>query len=87
MLATTLLDTKPFLIEFQGKTWGVTIEIVGIDPIYLVKYPSGTVYLALVRAKGLNEPTFWATIPENSKRHDEAQVVGRLIFDYYQSIK
>jgi hypothetical protein len=87
MLATELLDTKPFTIEYQGKTWDVCQEIIGRETIYLVKYPAGMVYLALVRANGLNEPKFWATIPENAKRHEEAQKIGQLIFKHHNSSK
>jgi len=85
MLATSLIDTKPFTIEYQGKTWDVIPEILGIETIYLVKYPGGLVYLALVRASGLNDPKFWATMPENIKRHDEAQEIGNLIFRHFNS--
>lgn len=83
MQENTLLDTKPFAIEYHGKSWEVTPEIVGVETIYLVKYPGGMVYIALVRASGLNDPKFWATIPENIKRHEEAQVIGNLIFEHF----
>ncbi len=43
MLATELIDKKPFTIEHQGKTWDVTIEVVGINTVYLVKYPGNGV--------------------------------------------
>lgn len=87
MLATTLIDTKPFTIEYQGKIWDVVPEVLGIDTIYLVKYPGGMVYLALVRASGLNDPKFWATIPENHQRHEEAQEIGKLIFEHFNPSK
>jgi predicted secreted Zn-dependent protease len=41
------------------------------------------VFIALTRASGLNDPKFWATIPENIKRHEEAQEIGRLIFRHF----
>ena len=78
-----LIDAAPFTIEYKGKRFDVTVETIGIETIYLVKYPGGMVYLALVRASGLNDPKFWATIPENSKRHDEAQEVGKLIYEHF----
>jgi hypothetical protein len=83
MLATTLIDTKPFTIQYLDKPWDVVVEVIGVETIYLVKYPGGAVYLALVRASGLNDPKFWATIPENIKRHEEAQAIGQLIFDHF----
>lgn len=82
-MLTAIVDTKPFTIDYKGKTLDVTVETPGIETIYLVKYPGGMVYLALVRANGLNNPKFWATIPENKKRHEEAQAIGELIFQHY----
>lgn len=87
MFATELIDIKPFTIDYKGKTFDVTIETIGIETIYLIKYPSGMVFLALVRASGLNDPEFWATIPENKKRHEEAQEIGKLIFEHFNPQK
>lgn len=84
---TALIETETFNIACNGKTWDVRVETVGGETIYLVKYPGGAVYLALVRASGLNDPKFWATIPENSKRHDEAQELGELIFRHFNPLQ
>lgn len=83
MQLAALMDTPSFTIEYKGKAFDVAVETIGTETIYLVKYPGGMVYLALVRASGLNDPKFWATIPENSKRHEEAQEVGELIFKHF----
>ncbi len=78
-----LIDTQSFTIDYHGKAFDVSVETIGIDAIYLVKYPGGGLFIALVRATGLHDPKFWATIPENAKRHEEAQEVGKLIFQHF----
>ena len=87
MQLAALIDTAPFTIEYKGKPFDVAVETLGVETIYLVKYPGGMVYLALVRASGLNDPKFWATIPENIKRHEEAQEVGELIFRHFNPLQ
>lgn len=84
-----LIDTNPFPITHEGKTYLVqpqTLPPAG-DMVYLVNHPGGGLYLILFRAKGLKEPMFWATMPENPKRHDEAQAIGSLIFEHYNPSK
>lgn len=83
-MSNPLIDTEAFSIEHQGKSFMVSVEDFGPgNTVYLVKYPTGGVYIALTRATGLNDPKFWATIPENIKRHEEAQVIGALIFAHF----
>jgi hypothetical protein len=84
-----LIDTAPFSIIHGGKTYTVVPQALppAGDLVYLVNHESGGLYLILFRAKGLNQPMFWATMPENPKRHDEAQAIGRLIFEHYNPAK
>jgi hypothetical protein len=87
-MSGTLIDTEPFTIEYKDKTWNVRAESFGPgDTVYLVMYKGGGLFMALTRAKGLYDPKFWATIPENSKRHEEAQQVGELIFKHFNPDK
>jgi hypothetical protein len=78
-----LIKTEPFTIEYNGSTFDVAVESLGGNTIYLVKSKGGGLFIALTRATGLHDPKFWATIPENAKRHEEAQVVGELIFQHF----
>jgi hypothetical protein len=83
MQMKALINTEPFTIDYNGKIFEVIVETIGpTATVYLVRYPKGAVYIALTRASGLNDPMFWATIPENIKRHVEAQVIGELIFQH-----
>ena len=87
MLAETLIETVPFTIEYKESTFDVVIENFGPgNTVYLVKSKGGGVFIALTRASGLNDPKFWATIPENIKRHEEAKVIGKLIFDHFNPV-
>jgi len=82
-----LIKTEPFTIEYNGSILDVAVEALGGNTIYLVKSKGGGLFIALVRATGLNDPKFWATIPENAKRHEEAQVIGALIFRHFNPMQ
>jgi hypothetical protein len=84
MLSETFIETVPFTIQYKESRFDVVIENFGPgNTVYLVKSKGGGVFIALTRASGLNDPKFWATIPENIKRHEEAQEIGRLIFRHF----
>ena len=86
MIAPALIDTAPFTIEYKGSTFNVAIEHFGPgSTVYIVKWRGGGLFIALTRATGLNNPKFWATIPENYQRHEEAQEVGKLIYEHLNS--
>jgi hypothetical protein len=87
MLIPPLVDTAPFTIIYQDRPYRVNVEKIGDDLVYLIQPNGGSVYIALTRAKGMNTPKFWATLPENKKRHKEAQEFGELIFEHYRNSK
>ncbi len=87
MQAGTLLETAPFTIEYNGSVFDVSVKAFGPgNTVYVVTSKGGGVFIALTRASGLNDPKFWATIPENIKRHEEAQKIGKLIFDHFNPV-
>lgn len=88
MVAPALIETAPFQIEHNGSILDVVPEHFGPgSTVYLVKSKGGGLFIALTRASGLNDPKFWATIPENWQRHEEAQKIGKLIYEHFNSVK
>jgi hypothetical protein len=78
-----LVDAGSFTILYNNKTWEVQAEHFGPgNTVYLVKFKGGGLFIALTRATSLNAPHFWATVPENYQRQEEAQLIGKLIAEY-----
>lgn len=79
---------QPFTIEYNEKEFEVKVEELGPgSTIYLIFSKGGGLYTALTRAAGIKVSKFWATVPENYKRHEEAQVIGELIKAHFDLIK
>lgn len=76
-----------FTVIYEGQELAVSVHIVQQHTIYFIQYPDDTPSLKLFRAKGIESPTFWTSIPEDIRRAKESEEIGALIFAYYQSIK
>jgi len=77
-----LIDTKDQQFTFESH--GVTLDCMRLDlagyVAFHVKFSSNRRPLTIARAKGMNAPFFWTSIPEG--RQKEAEGVGKLIEEY-----
>ncbi|MES2328180.1 MAG: hypothetical protein V4539_01170 [Bacteroidota bacterium] len=78
-----IIDTKPFTVNLNGDVLQVTVHLIGHNIIYRIVFPDNRPELKLFRAKGIENPKFWTSIPENLARIKETEAVGQLIFDHY----
>jgi hypothetical protein len=77
-----LIDTKDQQFSFESH--GVTLTCMRLDlagyVTFHVKFSSNRRPLTIARAKGMDAPFFWTSIPEG--RQKEAEGVGKLIEEY-----
>ena len=82
-MGESIIDTKPFSVEYKGHTLQVTVHMIGHNTIYFVRFPDNTPDLKLFRANGMDNPKFWTSIPEDLPRAKESEAIGHLIFAHY----
>ena len=74
-----LIDTRDQQFSFESH--GVTLNCQRLDLVgyvtFHIKFSSNRRPLTIARAKGMNAPFFWTSIPEG--RQKEAEGVGKLI--------
>lgn len=73
----------PFNVTYGKTPLLIRPRKVGGSTVFVVAFPDDRQPLVLTRATGQNRPVFWTSIPEG--RQKEAEEIGPLITEYYQS--
>ena len=70
--------------QFSFESHGVTLTCVRLDLVgyvaFHVKFSSNRRPITIARAKGMDAPFFWTSVPEG--RQQEAEGVGKLIEEF-----
>ena len=70
--------------QFSFESHGVTLHCMRLDLVgyvaFHVEFSSNRRPITIARAKGMDAPFFWTSIPEG--RQKEAEGVGKLIEEY-----
>lgn len=74
-----------FQFVWRDKELQVIPKKVGGDWVYIVRFPDRTPSLILTLASKEKGGHFWTSVPEGRQR--EAEVLGPMITEHYQTIK
>jgi hypothetical protein len=73
--------------QFSFESHGVTLTVQRLkfpkEVVFKIEFNSKRLPLVISRAKGVDRPIFWTSIPEG--RQTEAEGVGKLIEEYLLS--
>jgi hypothetical protein len=72
-----------FTLEFQDSLLNVRRIVIKNQVIFHVTFDNGKLPLVLTRATRHDLSRFWTSVPEG--RQKEAEAIGPLIGDYFQS--